>query len=434
MSNNLDQLFKKALEGRTYEPPVQMWDNISRQLDKRRKKRKIVFWWPAAAAAAAVIVLFFSLSYLLTYHQEYAYENQALLSEKLLLLNDQKILQPGSSGIALLLSEKVHMPEILPLKEEKNPFIKIETAEKKQFIQDGVKIAPLPYYNINTHTIRKEVIPLINQQAYKNNRLYNELLSEKRDLLKNNFAKEKKELNLSLSGHFTPGYATGKYTSGKNGSPTYGYAKDQLDGIFSMSGGFKITMSTGRRLFFQTGLIYTQTGQASKGNRVYASGVALFGAGNNKAYVSSPLGRIRSKSREIMYQASLSSMSMARVQGSNIEQVFGAMEIPLALKYKIYTNRLSFTVLGGFSGSFIVSNKAYLNTGNKREYIGRTEDIRNFNISTDFSLGMEYPLTSKIKIMMEPGIRYYLQSVSRNGEIDFKPCLFSFSTGIGIDF
>lgn len=89
---------------------------------------------------------------------------------------------------------------------------------------------------------------------------------------------------------------------------------------------------------------------------------------------------------------------------------------------------------GGFSGSFIVANKAYLNYGNNRKYVGTTEDIRTFNISTDWALGVEYPIFPRITFMVEPGFRYYLQSISKNKDIDFKPYMFSFSTGIGISF
>ena len=104
------------------------------------------------------------------------------------------------------------------------------------------------------------------------------------------------------------------------------------------------------------------------------------------------------------------------------------------MKYYLNNNKIRFSLLAGFSGSFIISNKAYLNYENNREYIGSTENIRNFNISTDWALGVEYPISPKVKIMLEPGFRYYLQSISEDENIDFKPYIFSFSTGIGINF
>lgn len=431
MSDKLDQLFKNAFEGKKYEPPVQLWDNIAHRLDEKKKRKKILFWWSTAAA----VVLFFALNLLLNFRKEKTDESMILYSDisaTVIGLPKEETFRPE---IAALLSQKRDFPVRINSDLSIRPFPVIEVEEKRQLITEGVKMSPLHSHNIKTHTIRTVVIPLVNQQAFENIRLYHKLLSENTNLQKSDFPRGKKKINLSLSGHFSPGYASGKYTSPDNLPRTYRYSSKQMEGIFSMSGGLKISLSSGKRLFFQTGLIYTQTGQRSK-NRYYASGLTLYGIKENNAYVFSPLGRIKSNAGSNVYSALLTSLPMitSAASESSIEQVFGALEIPLSLKYKINDNRLSFTVLGGFSGSFTVSNKAYLNRGNKREYIGQTEDIRDFNISTDFSLGVEYPLTSKIKIMMEPGFRYYLQSVSRKEEINFKPYLFSFSTGIGIDF
>ena len=66
--------------------------------------------------------------------------------------------------------------------------------------------------------------------------------------------------------------------------------------------------------------------------------------------------------------------------------------------------------------------------------LGSTENIRKFNLSTDLGLGVEYPLGRKVKLMVEPGFRYFLQSLSKNDLIDFKPYTFTLSTGIGIEF
>ena len=119
----------------------------------------------------------------------------------------------------------------------------------------------------------------------------------------------------------------------------------------------------------------------------------------------------------------------------SLEQIFGAIEIPLYARYLLNANnKIAFTLIGGISGGFIVNNKVYLETNEDKELLGSTENIRNFNLSTDFSVGIEYPVTNKIKIMIEPGFRYYLQSLSTNELIDFKPYSFTLSTGVGIKF
>ena len=97
-------------------------------------------------------------------------------------------------------------------------------------------------------------------------------------------------------------------------------------------------------------------------------------------------------------------------------------------------NRVKFSVLGGFGASFMVRNHTYVNYNGKKEFMGEAEDIRKFNISTNIGFGIEYPLSKSIHIKVEPGFKYYLQSLSKSAEIDFKPYSFTFSTGIGINF
>ena len=127
--------------------------------------------------------------------------------------------------------------------------------------------------------------------------------------------------------------------------------------------------------------------------------------------------------------------TMSENTEETLEQVFGSVEIPMYVRYMLYSgNKFSLGVTGGLNGGFIVSNKVYLESENGKELLGSTENIRKFNLSTDLSLGVEYPVTRKIKIMLEPGFRYYLQSLSRNERINFKPYTFTLSTGIGIEF
>ena len=81
----------------------------------------------------------------------------------------------------------------------------------------------------------------------------------------------------------------------------------------------------------------------------------------------------------------------------------------------------------------VLRNHTYVNYNGKKEFMGEAEDIRTFNISTNIGFGIEYPLSKSIHIKVEPGFKYYLQSLSKSEEIDFKPYSFTFSTGFLIN-
>lgn len=441
MSNNIDKLFKKKLEQETFEPPHYIWERIERQLDARKKKKKIFLW---ALSGAAVVAFLFSLSGLLELKNDPEQQNQVISSLRSEKLPDDTLKENSNPS----LRAKQFINEI----KRQNSILATNTAskrseecnEKQEFFlpvntRKNIEIAQVagstPDYKANIQSLRRDYIPLTSKAALENNKQYLNLIKESTTLQA--VKEEKKDrINLSLSGHIAPIYSSGKYNAPPaNSARNYSNASSQVNGTVNVSGGLKLSLATGKRLSVQTGLFYTQTGQRTKGNNVYIprSSTTLLASGTN-SYVATPLGNIKSKSQAMVYYAEGAAAMRANSESGNIEQVFGSLEIPLNVKYQLNDNKVKFTVMGGFSGSFIVNNQAFLEYGNRKELMGKTEDIRNFNISTDFGLGMEYPLSPKIKIMLEPGFRYFLQSLSQDNEINYKPYIFSLSTGIGINF
>lgn len=431
-SKKLDTLFKKALHGKTSEPPPHIWKNIEQQVYQKRNKRKIVAWW---YSCAAMITLLLCLPLLLQLRHEQ--------EDKQLFITPIKTNLPE---IAANMSVRPVIPT------ERKPYFIPETTEKNDRVIREVDL-PVGTYKINNnnvilHTrhneykkiesIRKDFIPLINKNAIANNITYQKLLTDRNSLPSDAPEKMNDKISLSLSGHFAPGYASGNYSSSIKNSRGTGYSKDQMSGVASLSGGLKISISSTKRLAFQTGIFYTRMGQRTEESNIYIPRTTVLNAVTpQKSNLQGALGKIKGNNytNAALYRTEgIVGLATANSGNGEIEQLFGALEIPLTVKYRLNDNKVKFSVLGGVSGSFIVDNQSYLNYDNQRESLGGTEDIRNFNISTDFGLGVEYPITSKIRFMVEPGFRYYLQSISKDANINFKPYSFSFSTGIGIDF
>ena len=211
-----------------------------------------------------------------------------------------------------------------------------------------------------------------------------------------------------------------------------------MNGTVNVSGGLKFSIAADKKLSVQTGLFYSRMGQHTDEKMSSPQSMAFVAGASREAsdYIVTPLGNLKSRTKAVAYRSEeavlLSNNNNSRT--TDLEQVFNTVEIPLALRYRFFDQKLRLSVAGGFSGNIVVDNKVYVIKGNEKEYIGSTEDIRRFNLSTDLGIGIEYPLTQNIKIMLEPGFKYYLQSLSRNSQIDFKPYIFSLSTGIGIEF
>lgn len=431
MSNNIDSLFKKAYQNRHAEPPAYIWENINQQLQVHKRKRKIILWRYRAAAAIALLLAIAGVTILKNTSEVkpafYSFSAPPVHKLEYTLPTPQLIVMTPAVHPIPVIKERIPekrtiFPELLP---ESIGETKVALAISQPSFR---KLTP------------KDYIPLINKQSYKTLRLYQQVL-ESEQIEKKAVSVSDKKTKILLSGHIAPGYASGSYNTPEALNRDYGYSKDQMSGIFNFSGGMKIAIIPHKRFSIQTGIMYTRMGQKTGESRAYTY------MDNSKApaYILSPLGAV---SKKVTHSplGNIKSRSTAEVVGapsfiapkngssSEIEQIFDALEIPIAVKYYLNNNKIRFSLLAGFSGSFIISNKAYLNYENNREYIGSTENIRNFNISTDWALGVEYPISPKVKIMLEPGFRYYLQSISEDENIDFKPYIFSFSTGIGINF
>jgi hypothetical protein len=154
--------------------------------------------------------------------------------------------------------------------------------------------------------------------------------------------------------------------------------------------------------------------------------------------INTPLGNVSSSPQAFVVFHSNSNEEILEgvrsYQTGTLEQRFDAIDIPLHLRYYFNNQKLKFSILGGLGAHVLVDNRTYLQSSDSRENLGVTDEIRPLNFSTRIGLGIEYPITRAIHFKFEPLFRYYLQSLSRNSDIHFKPYSFNLSTGIGISF
>lgn len=428
MSNNIDNLFKKALQEQRCEPPARVWKNIERQLDK--PKRVVGGWWWRGVAAAALIVA----------------------SVGIWQLSQQNVLLPQTEFV------HISTPSVLPespidytLKSGSNDLVfalNAETETENVIVEESTILADqitpirvLKYDSENTISnapisesiiikdVRRNFIPLTSKEALKNNQIYQALLHDEPEE-----KKTAEKVKIALSGHFTPAYSSGSYSSSVQNTRGYDYSDNQMSGLMNLGGGLKLSVSAGKRFSLQTGVFYSRMGQETAENNRGPRKAAL-SLNTRTSRMTTPLGNIKTNRKAVAYRSSEAIvLNSIADNDETLEQVFGTVEIPLHVRYRLNDNKVLFSLIGGFSGNIIVNNKVYMKNGSDKELLGSTEDIRNFNMSTDWGLGVEYPVSRKIKIMLEPGFKYYLQSLSRNEQIDFKPYMFTFSTGIGIEF
>ena len=423
MSNNLDKLFKKALQNRECEPPAYIWAGVEKHLALQHRRRIVHLWGIRTASAAAVLFL------CLTLWQLFSPEKMPESSPLYVYVPGEVVdpieyeFQTEEDSSALFDSK----PSIVKSAENIRPRLSLPELRK---MQSSLLIAD--NYNPNIKSTHQNFIPLTSREAIENQESYRNLLNQTDRSLDT----EKKDVKISVSGHFTPAFSSGTYSSSVRNTRGYSYSQDQMKGIMNAGGGMRLSITTNNKLFFQTGISYSRIGQRTTDSNT-GSRIAAFSVDKQSPRVTTPLGNVETEHKAIAFRTAEAIVlnTMSENTEETLEQVFGSVEIPMYVRYLLYSgNKFSLGVTGGLNGGFIVSNKVYLESENGKELLGSTENIRKFNLSTDLSLGVEYPVTRKIKIMLEPGFRYYLQSLSRNERINFKPYTFTLSTGIGIEF
>lgn len=147
-----------------------------------------------------------------------------------------------------------------------------------------------------------------------------------------------------------------------------------------------------------------------------------------------PWGNISIKEPDGQYTLpNYASETLATNTTANISQKVGYIEVPLIVRYNIINRRIGFDILGGINTNILVNNNATLDLGGIKGK-GQTDDLKTFSGNGIAGIALKYYLTKQLNIGIEPKIKYYYNSLSKNNESQFKPVVFGVYTGISYAF
>ncbi len=118
-------------------------------------------------------------------------------------------------------------------------------------------------------------------------------------------------------------------------------------------------------------------------------------------------------------------------QNGRMVQQFGYLEVPLELNYALLDTKVGLNLIGGVSSLFLVDNTVTLQSNNGATQIGEANNINTVNFSTNVGIGINYQLSQKIQLNLEPMFKYQLHTFSDSSG-SFQP----FSVGVysGLSF
>jgi hypothetical protein len=106
----------------------------------------------------------------------------------------------------------------------------------------------------------------------------------------------------------------------------------------------------------------------------------------------------------------------------------------MEIQYALSDKKLGINVIGGFSSFFLSNNEIFSEAENgNRTFLGEANNINKVSYSANFGLGLNYQVSKKIDLKLEPMFKYQINTF-KNTSGNFTPFFIGVYTGFAIKF
>ncbi|MGC1392110.1 MAG: outer membrane beta-barrel protein [Bacteroidales bacterium] len=412
---NIDLLFRNGLKDFEVLPPPGVCDNI---LSAVRIKSKSYIFLRIAAAITVLLTISF-----LTYRWN-------------------RELSPVPQGSVIAFNVKVSSPVFY------NPIDNSQFLREKKInpaISSSVVLAALENQTVVYNEIEETASPEQIMNVPETRNLY---------LTKNEtfYGLELKQLNTPQENSIKIQYPDLQYPTVNTiakpvkrwsiaalASPTYyssfNSGNEQLNGqvtspeepLFSYSGGVAFSYKISKRFSIQSGIYYSSLGQKVDG--IYSfSGFQKYNnsKGGPNFIVPTTSGTVYANNPDVFltaygngkvltaYNNDVFDPKKASLQyiSNSLTQNLSYLELPVIVRYKVIDKMIGVNLVGGLSYNLLVNNSAYAMKDGSKYSVGDTKGLNPLALSSSLGLGMEYNLSDKLSLNIEPTFRYYLNPFS----------------------
>lgn len=459
MSDNYqksDNAVREKLNNFEISPPEFVWTNIQGQLLENRKNKKIIFFRIASVAAVLLFALTAGLYYL-TLERPVTHLPET---------TSQLEVPSDPNHIAIEKNSIQKAPENQFIVSNKSP--NLQPVQKRIPVNKVLATQPTAVSNLDFKGNEIELKIMENRKAHVR---FNDGVSEKlilvaRNTLTNNdlvliahnletsASKGKETKNWKIGMFVSPGYSSHSASYSENYKQTMTGSGNK--GSENVGGGVSFQYKLLKKLGIETGIFYAQNGQKnvnqhylafSNANALYFGDYLTDKAYNNvvnfsgsNLVMNSQAGKIEMASipsgTEIQatFDNNLTASTKNLAFNGDFSQVFSFMEMPFLVKYNILEKKPTIQIIGGVNAGIVVGNTAYITNGNYVQKVGKTQDISALNVAGIVGVGMSYPLTSNLSLAVEPRFSYYLNSINKSNELEFRPYRISIFSGLNYEF
>lgn len=480
---HIDRLFQEGFKDFEATPSDAVWQNIEAKLNPNKKKRRIVPIWWRYAGVAALLAILLTIGNLYFNNTDTIQTNKIVDSEAPLnnLSNDANNNVLNETSIAKdINAENEISNKVLPKNSEvvsndTNPSDETSTNEtaisknvnesNQQAYSSSNKIPELSNTTLkteasivsnpeekNNNLIQKNetsspklIIPeLINGSAKNNTPVLaienpkedNPILntSNKENSIEDAIAKTVKDdeenylTRWTIATNAAPVYFN---SLGKGSSLDAQFIDNSKNGEVTISYGVSASYSINKKLSIRSGINKVNLGYNTNnvvvfetvGARSSLNSLKNVNTGNN---TTADISVISGESLDV-------NSALVRTSETSINQSFGYIEIPLEIEYAIINKKFGFNVIGGFSSFILNNNELFSEFEGRQTRIGEATNLNKVSYSANFGLGLNYKLTKKLDLNLEPLFKYQINTFN-NTSGDFKPYFIGVYTGIGFKF
>ncbi|SHE67798.1 Outer membrane protein beta-barrel domain-containing protein [Mariniphaga anaerophila] len=457
----MDKIFREKLDDFSKEPPAFLWENIQAELAGQRRKKRMA-WYRWSAAAVLLALAFVSGWYFSENAEEVA--PRVVKSETVKTEDEPEKVRTEAPAqllpdVAAETDSRKKMPLLADATGKKTVRQKELAGSDKAETEERILPAASADFSEIEHIASVNVRVSDEEQndelvQNEGQEIVPEFVSWERTLIAENArvhnnTTKSDDRGWKLGLNVSPGYSSYSVSHGSGYARNMTYQSD--DGNASVGGGISVQYKTGKRISVESGVYYAQNGQrtgstpglfsqsaqadyaAAPPDRTYFN-TALKMTGDN-LFMNSTAGIIEFKNmpKGANISANLESAGdspNSLLTRGDLSQVFDFVEIPLYLRYLVVDQKIDLELVGGINAGLVVGNSAYLKNEYGVQDIGRTRDISKVNVSGTLGVGVNYALGKHLSVAVEPRINYYLNSINRNPEVDFRPYRVGVYTGL----
>jgi hypothetical protein len=434
---NIDLLFRNGLKDYEVLPPVEAWNNILPVI--RKKQRPVIF-----LRSAALIAVLLSLGFL---SYKWSQQISAPLQNPLVALDQESVRPQDNSADPVLMRR-------MPATNRKPSVILQEQIPGQPAVAESVG-------EQNEAQSDPDLVSEPNNQNFSNNLM---MPASIRKIKSTSYIADNTDTgNASLYdyGYVEPKAKTDRWSITAMASPTY-YMRPELSSSeisnqissseqsrISYSGGVGFSYKISKKLSVQSGLYYSSIGNEVDNINSFAgfSPFDLSKSDHNFEVLTSS-GRIYTENHDVFlidmsgnrvitrYTNDVFDPTKANLSYINntLFQNFSYLEMPVMVRYKLIDKNVDFNLIGGLSYNLLVYNSVHAVIDGSKYNIGKTEGLNQFMVSSSIGMGMEYSISDKISLNLEPTFRYYLNPYSNIQGVGAHPYSFGIFSGLSYKF